>query len=80
MGSLSLFYYQKVVAVRNVRFAGLVERMGEKKIDAAFCCRNLKEKDQLKNPARDGEIMVKCNLKAEYGIRRIGFTWSGIVK
>jgi hypothetical protein len=59
MGSLSLFYYQEVVAVRIGRFAGLVVRRGEKKIDTAFCCRNLKEKDHLQNPARDGEIMVK---------------------
>ena len=50
------------------------------KTDTAFCCRNLKEKDHLQNPARDGEIMVKCNLKTEYGMRRIGFICSGIVK
>jgi len=36
MGSLSLFYYQEVVAVRIVRFAALVVRIGEKKLIQRF--------------------------------------------
>ena len=47
-------------------------------MDTAFCRRN--SKDHLENQARDGEIIVKCNLKAEYWMRRIVFTCSGIVK
>jgi hypothetical protein len=50
-------------------------------MDTVFCCGNLKKKKgNLENLARDGEIKAKCNLKAEYGMRRMGFTWSGIVK
>jgi alanine racemase len=53
---------------------------GRKKRIQRFVVETLKEKDYLKNLDSDGEIMGKCNLKAEYGMRRIGFTKFGIVK
>jgi len=53
----------RVIKSRRMRWAGHVERMGERRVAFRVWWGNLKEKDHLGDPGVDGRIILKLMLR-----------------
>jgi hypothetical protein len=62
-GFIKFILLSEICGSKDCEICWARRKYGGEKMDMVFCCRSLKEKDHLENLARDGEIMIKCNLK-----------------
>jgi hypothetical protein len=56
----------RVIKSRRMRWAGHVARMGEGRVHTRFWWGDLREKDHLKNPGVDKNIILNWSLKKWY--------------